>query len=111
MSFDCVTCGACCAFSRYWPALRVCDPADGAGIPDGFLDRAKHRMRCVGDRCSALEGTVGERARCQVYENRPAGFRAFPPGGLGCQLAREDAGIRSPRPAAPGRAGPVRRAG
>ena len=88
MRYDCLACGACCAFSKYWPALRPNDPGDGAEIPVAFLDVRNRRMRCVGDRCSALEGSLGLRVSCRVYEVRPQACRVFTVGGPGCRLAR-----------------------
>ena len=40
-------------------------------------------MRCFGNRCSALEGEVGSRVSCSVYETRPLVCREF-------QLGTED---------------------
>jgi Fe-S-cluster containining protein len=74
---DCRTCGACCSFSETWPELGV-DP-DGENIPLEMIDCEIGRMRCVGDRCCALEGTIGVAVRCRIYENRPAVCREFGP--------------------------------
>src|SRR5262245_59328139 len=67
----CQSCGACCAFSRAWPRFSVEDDADLARIPRALVDKSQARMRCHGDRCSALEGDVGVATSCAVYAVRP----------------------------------------
>jgi Fe-S-cluster containining protein len=69
MSFDCIACGACCAYSESWPAFI--GDGDGVGIPDELIDFEHGRMLCHGNRCSALVGEIGRRAQCSVYANRP----------------------------------------
>jgi Fe-S-cluster containining protein len=85
----CQTCGACCAYSFDWPELGA-DDSDGENIPLELIDCENGRMRCVGDRCCALEGTIGVSVRCIVYENRPAVCREFGPANRGrdCNTVR-----------------------
>jgi hypothetical protein len=63
-AFDCQTCGACCAYSRDWPRFSLEDDAALARIPERFVDDERGRMRCDGDRCTALVGEIG-RASCR----------------------------------------------
>ncbi len=86
VSFDCVSCGACCAYSKSWPAFI--GDGDSAGIPDELVDFAHERMQCHGDRCSALVGEIGIRARCRIYEKRPLVCREFQPGSEDCIMVR-----------------------
>lgn len=87
-SFDCQSCGACCAYSRDWPRFSLEDDAALARIPARFVDDEAGRMRCDGDRCSALLGTVGERTACSVYDVRPDVCGACQPGDDACRMAR-----------------------
>ena len=69
--FACQSCGACCAYSAEWPRFSIEDDADLARIPEAYVDDPAGRMRCDGDRCSALEGRIGESVACKVYAVRP----------------------------------------
>lgn len=91
--FDCQSCGACCAFSRDWPRFSLEDDAALARIPARFVDDAAGRMRCDGDRCSALTGTVGQKTACQVYDVRPDVCHACQPGDEACLIARAHYGL------------------
>jgi Fe-S-cluster containining protein len=85
-AFDCLTCGACCAYSDTWPAFI--GDGDGAGIPDELIDFDRGRMQCYGNRCSALAGEIGRRAQCSVYANRPLVCREFQAGSEDCVMVR-----------------------
>ena len=65
------TCGACCSFSREWPRFSLEDDTALERIPLAFVDDNQGRMRCDGDRCSALVGDVGVSTACAVYGARP----------------------------------------
>jgi Fe-S-cluster containining protein len=84
----CRACGACCAYSPEWPRFSLEDDADLARIPRAFVDDERGRMRCNGDRCSALEGTIGVATSCMVYAVRPDVCRACSPGDDECRTAR-----------------------
>ena len=86
MSLDCLACGACCAYSRSWPAFI--GDGDAAGIPDELIDFEHGRMQCYGDRCSALVGDIGSRAQCSVYADRPLVCREFESGSDDCLMVR-----------------------
>ena len=85
----CRTCGACCSFSRDWPRFTTEDDAALDRIPHEFTDHRLGRMRCNGDRCTALEGIVGQSTSCAVYDVRPDVCRACQPGDDACLVARK----------------------
>ncbi len=87
-SSPCSTCGACCAYSREWPRFSTEDEAALARIPTRYADHDRGRMRCAGERCTALTGTVGVSTFCEVYSVRPEVCRACQPGDDACGLAR-----------------------
>ena len=91
MSFDCVTCGACCAYSDSWPVFI--GTGDAEGIPDELIDSEHGRMLCHGNRCAALAGELGNRAQCSVYANRPLVCREFQPGSEDCVTVRRSFGL------------------
>ena len=91
MAFDCVACGACCAYSESWPVFI--GDGDGDGIPDDLIDFDHERMQCYGDRCSALVGEIGALAKCSVYENRPLVCREFQSGSEDCVMVRRSFGL------------------
>jgi Fe-S-cluster containining protein len=84
----CQSCGACCAYSREWPRFSLEDDAALDLIPREFVDDAHGRMRCAGDRCTALVGDIGISTSCAVYAVRPDVCRACLPGDDACQMAR-----------------------
>ena len=86
---DCETCGACCAYSWEWPTFI--GDRDSEGIPEHLTDEG--RMRCDGDRCVALAGTIGVSVHCRVYENRPLVCREFTGGSQACQAVRTHFGL------------------
>ncbi|WP_328702877.1 YkgJ family cysteine cluster protein [Arenibaculum pallidiluteum] len=86
---DCQSCGACCAFSWEWPALIGF--GDGAGIPPHLIEDG--RMRCEGNRCAALAGTLGEDVHCTVYADRPLVCREFASGSEDCLAVRRHFGF------------------
>lgn len=89
----CTTCGACCAYSAEWPRFSLEDDAALALIPSEFVDDANGRMRCDGDRCSALLGVVGVGTSCGVYAVRPDVCRDCMPGDEACEIARRHFGL------------------
>jgi Fe-S-cluster containining protein len=91
---DCRTCGACCAFSAEWPRFTLEADEDLALLPEEFVDRTLHRMRCHGDRCSALEGRIGVSSSCRIYDRRPDVCRDCQPGDDACRIARRHFGLR-----------------
>jgi len=86
LNFDCLACGACCAYSDSWPAFI--GDGDCKGIPGEFIDFEHGRMLCHGQRCSALVGELGIQAQCSVYANRPLVCREFLTGSEDCIMVR-----------------------
>lgn len=84
----CQACGACCSYSAEWPRFTLEDDATLARIPHTFVEDELGRMRCDGDRCTALVGEVGVWTSCAVYDVRPEVCRDCQPGDEACQMAR-----------------------
>ncbi len=77
-SNPCITCGACCSTYRvsyYW----------GEKVPEVYYEEVSPMFRGLKNisdssgrlRCIALEGEVGCKAICQIYESRPSPCRNF----------------------------------
>lgn len=111
--FDCQDCGACC----HLPAKFMDDPARYVDVyPDDEIRRdVKHRtkLRQVAEyrgqgywglkmtdgdkpRCQQLDGVLGERVGCTMYELRPTPCRTFTAGTVRCVEARTRMGIPTP---------------
>jgi uncharacterized protein len=89
----CQACGACCAYSREWPRFSTEDDAELARIPPALVDDGQGRMRCEGDRCTALVGDVGIATSCAIYAVRPHVCRTCQPGDPECTMARQRHGL------------------
>jgi Fe-S-cluster containining protein len=89
----CQTCGACCSFSKEWPRFSTEDDADLDRIPPAFVDDGRGRMRCNGNRCTALVGEVGVATSCSIYAVRPEVCRTCLPGDDACRMARQRFGL------------------
>jgi Fe-S-cluster containining protein len=89
----CQSCGACCATSRNWPRFSTEDDAALDLIPEMFVNERQSGMKCDGDRCTALTGTVGEATACEIYDVRPDVCRACMPGDPECAIARRRHGL------------------
>jgi Fe-S-cluster containining protein len=90
---DCQTCGACCAYSSDWPRFSTEPDADLDLLPPQYVAPDRSGMRCEGNRCSALSGTVGKAASCLVYGLRPDVCRTCMPGDPECLTARAAFGL------------------
>jgi len=84
----CQTCGACCSYSSDWPRFSLEDEAALDRIPRAFVDDTQGRMRCDGNRCTALVGDVGIATACAIYSIRPDVCKACEPGDDACLMAR-----------------------
>jgi Fe-S-cluster containining protein len=93
--FDCQSCGACCAYSREWPRFWTDDDDAIDRIPARHVDPSRARMRCDGERCSALTGDIGVATGCSVYAVRPQVCRDCMPGDDACLMARAAHGLPS----------------
>ena len=89
----CRTCGACCSYSAEWPRFSLESEAQLGLIPPGLVAEHERGMRCTGDRCAALVGTVGRSTSCAIYPLRPDVCRACLPGGAECREARRRFGL------------------
>ena len=98
----CQACGACCAYSADWPRATLESEAELERIPARYFDLARGAMRCQGERCGALVGTVGQATACAVYAVRPLVCRDCEPGDEACAMARAKFGLAAlPPPADP----------
>ena len=93
VAFDCQTCGACCSYSDEWPRFSLEEEAQLELIPEVLVAVDLGGMRCVGGRCSALDGKVGAATTCTIYAIRPDVCRACMPGGDDCLMARAAFGL------------------
>jgi len=106
-SLDCRACGACCVNPLSNRAEGNRDYVEVTKRDALFKDAAaRGRLTVIGQdgapylkltgaqqRCIGLEGKVGRRVTCTLYELRPAGCRRVNAGSLECQRARRDAGL------------------
>ena len=92
-SSPCQSCGACCATSANWPRFSTETDAALDRIPAALVDPSLSRMRCVGNRCSALAGEVGVATACSIYADRPDVCRACEVGDDACRTARARHGL------------------
>ncbi|MGC1777635.1 MAG: YkgJ family cysteine cluster protein [Xanthobacteraceae bacterium] len=90
---ECRACGACCSYSAEWPRFSLESEADLERIPAAHIDAGQGRMRCDGNRCSALAGEVGIATGCTIYAVRPDVCRACLPGDDACRIARRHFGL------------------
>ena len=92
-AFDCQACGACCAVSAAWPRFSTESEAELDFIPAELVSPDLSGMRCLGDRCAALAGTIGTATACSIYAARPDVCRACRPGDPECLTARRRHGL------------------
>jgi hypothetical protein len=99
VSFDCQTCGACCAFFRvsfYWAET---DAHPLGQVPQALTKSiSPHHAAMQGTtakppRCVALAGEIGESVGCTIYEKRSSTCREFEMGSEGCFKARASHGL------------------
>lgn len=104
---DCQRCGACCCNSAENRAEGFRDYVEITRRDALFRDaEARARwavdnadgvphLRLVGgdQRCAALEGRLGVRVKCAIYDLRPAGCRRVNAGTAECFAARQSRGI------------------
>jgi len=84
----CQSCGACCAYSANWPRFTVEDDEALDAIPAELVNDRLSGMRCDGERCCALSGTIGQATACTIYTLRPEVCRECQPGDPECAMAR-----------------------
>ncbi len=107
MTFDCQACGACCCNTDENRAEKYADyvevtPRSSLGRRPALLrkltilnDKGERHMRLGGkdQRCAALDGVLGVRVSCAIYELRPAACRKVKPGSRECRRDRRERGI------------------
>ncbi len=91
----CQPCGACCGYSANWPRFTIEDDAALDLIPAHLVNDRLSGMRCDGDRCSALTGSIGTHTACSIYAVRPEVCRTCQPGDPECTMARRRHGLAS----------------
>ncbi len=104
-ALDCLECGGCCAYFHQVPVL-ITDPTPRAltwavmeseDSEDDLEDLIRWLKRePVAGRCVALDGDVGRRVCCTVYELRPNSCREFERGSDRCHAVRRMYGIEPP---------------
>lgn len=96
---DCLTCGACCGALPYVgvrPDERVAaedfwdvvSESDEEIVIDRFVRRNSENFACI-----ALDGNIGEKVSCRIYENRPRMCHLFEAGSDKCHAIRRAFGF------------------
>jgi uncharacterized protein len=83
----CRACGACCSFSPDGPRFSTENDTELDRIPAFLVDDDHGRMRCEGNRSTALI-EVGMSTSCSIYALRPQVCRVCLPSDEACQEAR-----------------------
>ncbi|MEO0414615.1 MAG: YkgJ family cysteine cluster protein [Verrucomicrobiota bacterium] len=94
MELDCQTCGACCAFDERWPTLESERDFGPDGPPPELV--ADGVMKSIDHRCVALEGEIGVKVGCTIYERRPDTCDICQAGSFSCLMARKKHGLPVP---------------
>ena len=89
----CLSCGACCSYSANWPRFSTERDEVLELIPSRLVNARRSGMRCDGDRCAALSGTIGVATSCAIYPLRPEVCRTCMPGDAECTMARKKFGL------------------
>lgn len=92
---DCRTCAACCREGYEAVAVPPGDPVIEKR-PELVVRRGDWiEIAREGERCAALEGSLGAGFACRIYEDRPAPCQELELGSANCLLARRRAGLSS----------------
>ncbi|TXI50668.1 MAG: YkgJ family cysteine cluster protein [Lysobacter sp.] len=81
MSHPCLSCGACCAAYRVSLHWSEAEPSLGGVVPVALTEVLDAHQRCMRGtwskqpRCVALEGDIGGRTHCTIYDARPSACR------------------------------------
>lgn len=106
-TYDCQACGACCCNpdenrrERYADYVELSKRSALATHPRLLArltvvnEKGERHMRLRGaeQRCVALDGALGVRVSCTIYDLRPSGCRAVVPGSKECRRDRRERGI------------------
>lgn len=83
VSLICQSCGVCC--SNGW---NIHFPKEDNNIPKELTEESDllylNKMKSINGRCCALEGEVGKKVICTIYDKRPQICRAFEYGSEAC---------------------------
>lgn len=105
---DCLTCGACCVSPFQGEGyIQLAEGEEEAlirrlGLPVvDVIPEDEERLVLLGTRvnaqghrvCRALDGKVGRRVECAIYESRPLLCRQFEAGSPECLQARRAVGL------------------
>ena len=99
ISFDCQTCGACCAYFRISFSWAETDAHPLGQVPQAMTKAiSPHHVAMQGStakppRCVALAGEIGQSVACTIYEKRSSTCREFEMGSDGCFKARKAHGL------------------
>ncbi len=98
-----MACGACCANTDRnrgieWFEYVEIERRDRLRREPDLLrrltvvnDAGEIHMKLTADgRCVALEGEIGDRVTCGIYDLRPAGCKRVEPGSYACKRARRE---------------------
>lgn len=97
----CMECGACCAAYRvsfYW--------SEALALPPALTQKVNPWLSCMAGtnqpapRCHALQGEIGQRVSCGVYEQRSSTCRELVAGDDRCGRARLRHGLAPLQPGA-----------
>ncbi|MGE8065705.1 YkgJ family cysteine cluster protein [Pseudomonas sp. NPDC089569] len=78
----CLNCGACCSYFRVSFFWGECTSSGGT-VPDELVEQiSPSRVAMIGTgckpaRCISLEGEVGQKVQCSIYEQRSTPCREF----------------------------------
>lgn len=87
----CMSCGACCQTYRvsfHWKEAETLD------IPEDLIEPVNNIFVCLAGtnlaspRCNMLDGKVGEKVKCNMYEKRPSPCHEVKVGDDKCNRAR-----------------------
>jgi len=99
-SKDCQSCGACCGPLYDDETHADLTEEDVGRLSKGYVKRwvvyvldqypalKTKRTAHSGVVCGALQGQVGKKVRCSIYENRPTVCRRYRPGSPDCLASR-----------------------
>ena len=79
----CVQCGACCAYFRVSFFWQEADPENPESVPIELTVNTDEQRICMqgtdhpSPRCIVLQGQIGQRVGCSIYDRRPSPCREF----------------------------------
>lgn len=95
VTFDCLTCGACCYGPAEYVSVKASDlDRMGRSTAGRYVIRRRERafLKMRMGHCAALQARQGH-FTCRIYGERPEPCRVVEPGGRECLDARRRRGI------------------